>query len=158
VVGLLIEIRPTSTVSYPFASVDLAPGDPIEASIEWRSAPMGLLPMWDRDPTGPAAIRLTAGDPVLPSSIGTIPVPSGWWAVEIPIPGTGTVGTELRVILADGRIIEGVVVEAPIDNGFETVGMGAFAPNDAPLVATAAINDALTVMVGMGPNEAASSG
>jgi hypothetical protein len=149
VAAVAFDARPTPTVQYPFASADLAPGERIEESLVWHEVPAGILPAWTQEPEGRVAAGLAAGDPIVPSSIDRPVVPNSWWAVQLPLP-SGVAGTRLRVILSDGHVAEGIVVEASSDMGFEPLGLVAFSPTDAPLVATAVRNDALTVMVGVG--------
>lgn len=156
-VALALEVRPVPTVSYPFAADNLGPGDPIQDSVVWREVPAGMLPGWSGEPAGPISVGLLAGDPIVPSAFAAAVVPDGWWAVQVPLPA-GSVGSRLRVILGEGRIAEGVVVEAFPDDGFEPTGMVAFPPTDAPLVAMAAANDALTVMIGVGSGTAGRNG
>jgi hypothetical protein len=148
---------------YPFAGEPIAAGSPIEESLTWRDVPRDLLPGWAGPVAGLARSRIDIGDPILPSAITNLAVPADWWAVPIPLPMETAPGTPLRLVLsgndsffagtnAEVTIVDGIVVEAGIDNGFETIGMVAFAPSDAPRVANAAAHDALIVMVGFGSN------
>ena len=93
-----------------------------------------------------AEVGIEAGEPVLPSAVAEIAVPSDWWALPIPVPAQIEPGTRLRAVLAGEAVVEGIVV-APVDVGFESMAMVAFPPNDAPQVAQAAASNALVVMV-----------
>ncbi len=101
---------------------------------------------------------VAANDPLLPSLVGEATVPAGWWAVSLPLPTPVAPGTRIRVVLIDGKIIEGVVIDGTIETGYAISGAVAFAPTDAPLVATAASNDALVVMIAAGSNLSGSNG
>jgi hypothetical protein len=150
VLGLMIELRPAQVERYPFAATTIAAGSALEASIDWRTVPIGLLPQWNGDVAGPARTEIAAGDPLLPSAIASFSVPAGWWSVAIPLPTPAPPGTPIRLVLEDaGAVVEGILLEAGIEDGFETVGMVAFSPSDAPRVAAASTNSALVVMIGV---------
>lgn len=147
-IGLLIETHPAATQPYPFTAADIAPGQQIAAAIEWREVPTGLMPSWEGDVQGPAAVAIPAGSPLLPSATVEITVPADWWKVPVPLPVPVTPGASVLIALGDGAIIEGIAVESNLDDGFETFAMVAFAASDAPRVVRAAATDALVVMVG----------
>ncbi|MEA2000773.1 MAG: hypothetical protein U9N84_02640 [Actinomycetota bacterium] len=160
--GLYLDMRPMPVESYPFAIEPIAAGSSIGDSLSWRDVPRGLLPSWEGPVAGLAGSQIAIGDPVLPSAITEHAVPADWWAVPVPLPMATAPGTPLRLLLndvfatgtvAEGTIVDGIVVAAGIDTGFETIGMVAFAPVDAPRVANAAAHDALIVMIGFGSSD-----
>jgi hypothetical protein len=159
VLGFYMEMRPSPVEPYPFAAESIPMGSPIEQSISWRDVPQGLLPHWESPVAGIARSEILVGDPLLPSLTGKIVVPDDWWAVPLPLPIPAPPGTLLRLVL-DGTdsVVEGLVVATGLDTGFETIGMVAFAPADALLVANGASHDALVVMVGLGSNTPPSTG
>ena len=137
--------------AYPFAAGPIGVGDNVEGVIEWREIPFGLLPQWDKPVSGVAGTDVAAGDPLVPSLLADVRVPDGWWSVSVPLPVVVAPGTWLRVrITSNGAVMDGVVVEAGNDNGFEIDGMVAFPPEEAATVADAAADDAIVVMVGHG--------
>ncbi len=150
--GFLFEMRPTATELYPFTVTDLAPGQPIVDGLEWREIPAGVLPKYDGDPDARAALAIPKGEP-LPSWAGAqATVPADWWALSIPLPGPAVPGSAIRVVLTGGTIVEGIIMDAGIENGFETYSMVGFPASEAPQVAQAAANDTLIVMIGSTSN------
>ena len=156
--GLWLETRGPQLVEYPFASSPLAAGASLESSIEWRRVPAGLLPGWSGPVAGVAATTIQEGDPLLPSATASFSVPDDWWSIALPLPRPAAPGTRIRLVLEGNAVVEGLLIEAGVDNGFETVAMVAFAPADAPLVAAASSNSALVVMMGTGSSAEAASG
>lgn len=152
--GLAIELREAPRERYPFAAETILPGASIESSVVWRELPKGTLPLWDGEVTGVAAVEIAIGDPILPSALATFLVPSDWWSVAIPLPTPAPPGSPIRLVLGDeGQVVEGILIEAGVESGFETISMVAFAPSDATRVAAASSNSALVVMIGVGTNE-----
>ncbi len=150
VAGFALETRGAATERYPFAAVTVAPGTSVESLVEWRDVPAGLLPRWDGPIVGVAAVGIAAGDPVLPSATASFSVPADWWSVAVPLPQPAAPGTPIRLMLDEmGGFVEGVLLDGGIDDGFQTIGMVAFPPSDAPQVATAVTDSALVVMVGL---------
>ncbi|MCP4308351.1 MAG: hypothetical protein GY926_25560 [bacterium] len=145
--GLAFESRGASTVLYPFADTPIPAGATAEGTIVWREIPSQMLPEWTGDVAGIVRTDIAANDPILPSQIGELLAPSDWWAVALPLPAPVTAGTHIRVVLADNTVVEGIALEGANDTGFELVGTVAFAASHAPLVAQAASNDALVVMI-----------
>ncbi len=145
--GLVVESRSAPTVRYPFTGSFIAAGTAIDDDIVWRDIPAGLLPAWPGSIEGPAATAIEAASPLLPASVATTAIPVDWWAVSIPLPSPVAPGVHIRVVLSDGTVIEGIVIDGDIDTGFSTAGTVAFPPTDAPLVAASASNDALVVMI-----------
>lgn len=149
IVGLIVELQGGAVVAYPFAERPIAAGAAIEPSLGWRDVPRGLLPQWTGPVSGVAARKVPAGEPVTPSLLAEVLVPTDWWSVPIPLPTAAAPGTPVRLVLqTTGTTVEGIVVESGIDTGFETMGMVAFSPSDAPRAAAAAADSALVVMVG----------
>jgi len=151
-------MRTPPTVRYPFAATSISPGSSIDDSISWREVPAGLLPEWSESVGGISSTAIAADEPLLPSMAGNVLLPGNWWAVSLPLPTPVAPGTHIRVVLADGNIIEGVIIDGVVETGFTTTGTVAFAPDDAPLVALAASNDALVVMVAAGTTISGSTG
>lgn len=145
--GIYLDTRPTPGVSYPFSSDAVAAGDDIEAAVEWRDVPVGILPEWNHPVTGSALAAIPAGTPVLPNLVAEVVPPAGWWAVSLPLPYRVAPGTRVR-IMAAGSLIEGIVAGEMHDDGFQLTASVAFLPDDAQLVAAAAADSALVVMIG----------
>lgn len=156
--GLLLDSRTTPLVRYPFAESTIAAGTAIEDHIAWREIPAGVLPVWPGTVSGNSATEIAANDPLLPSLVGDVTIPTDWWAVALPLPSPVPPGTHVRVVLGDGNVIEGVVIDGTIDTGFALSGTVAFAATDAALVATAVSNDALVVMIAAGATISESTG
>ena len=124
IVAAWMDFRPQPMARQPFAAVDLLPGAVLDGTmIEWRSAPIGLLPPFD-DPHGVILRPVTAGDPLVPSvlSIGQIPAPEGWWTMEVELPAGTAPGQDVRLILLpvglddDPQSVPGmVIVPAPTE-------------------------------------------
>lgn len=146
-VGLMFETRTPPTVLYPYADTPIAAGTPIDDTIAWKEIPKGILPEWSTDVGGIAQTGFAANDPILPSQIGDLLIPADWWAVALVLPAPVAAGTHIRVVLTDDTILEGIALAGTSGTGFEIVGTVAFAPSHAPLVAQAAANDALVVMI-----------
>lgn len=155
--GLYLDLRPAPVVSYPFASAEVALGEPIELSLEWREIPTGVLPEWTRPVTGVAMAEIGPGTPLVPALAGEILVPADWWSVSIPVPYRVTPGSRIRIALED-TTVEGIVVGPISDSGFELRAPVAFPAAHAAQVATAAANSALAVMIGTARPMAGSSG
>jgi hypothetical protein len=148
--GLVIGFQQAPTEQYPFAAETIPAGAPLEPAIDWRRVPSGLLPVWTGAVGGIAKTQIAAGDPLLPSTIATFFVPPDWWSVAIPLPTIASPGTPIRLVLDDaGAVVEGVLLEAGIEDGFETIGMVAFAPSDATRVAASSTSNSLVVMIGL---------
>jgi len=157
-VGLFIDTRAAPTVQYPFAETAIAAGTTIENSITWREIPAGVLPEWPGNVTGVSAMDIAANDPLLPSLVGETVVPADWWGVSLPLPAPIAPGTRIRAVLLDGTVVEGVAIDGALDSGYEVTATVAFPASEAPLVAAAAANDALVVMVAAGTTISGSTG
>ena len=151
VIGLVVETRGEETERYPFAAGAITAGTDIADTIEWRTVPSGLLPTWQEPVTGVAACNVAAGSPLLPGLRGETEIPAGWWSIPVPLPVAATPGTPLRLLDGiTGELVDGVLATGGTDNGFETVAMVAFSPDDAPRAAQAVASDAFVVMIGHG--------
>jgi hypothetical protein len=149
--GLAMDLTGPRVEPYPFASEPIGVGEHIDGVVEWREIPSGVLPQWEQPVSGVAATEIAAGDPLVPSLLAEVRVPEGWWSVSVPLPVAAAPGTWLRVRdTSTGAVVDGVVVGAGHDTGFEIVGMVAFPAEDAARVADATADDALVVMVGHG--------
>ena len=153
VIGLGIEVRGGSTERYPFAATDIAKGTEFAAAVEWRNVPTGLLPAWEESMTGVAACDVMAGHPLLPSVSTELVIPAGWWSIPVPLPVAATPGTRLRLLNGvTGELVDGILTAAGTDDGFETMAMVAFSPDDARRAAQTVSSDAFVVMIGRGDN------
>ncbi len=151
VIGLIVETGGGETERYPFAATAIAAGTDIADTIEWRTVPSGLLPAWQESVTGVAACEVAAGHPLLPGLGGETEIPAGWWSIPVPLPIAATPGTRLRLLNSiTGELVDGILAMAGTDDGFETVAMVAFSPDDAPRAAQTVASDAFVVMIGHG--------
>ena len=113
--------------------------------------PAGLLPPWKEPVTGVASCDVGAGHPLLPGLRKELPIPAGWWSIPVPLPVAATPGTRLRLLDGiTGEMVDGILTVAGTDDGFETVAMVAFSPDDAPRAAQTVTSDAFVVMIGQG--------
>lgn len=147
--AIVWEVSEGATQPAPFAAHAISRGELIEdGSIEWRQIPSGLFP--SIDPTGAAAVSgIAEGDPITRSAVtdGVI-VPSDWWTVPASIPPGAVRGSMVRVVLADGFGVTGVVVEPSSDDAFgiSSAGLLAVPGESADLVALAASVGELVVL------------
>lgn len=155
--GLYVDTRSPSTIDYPYATVDIGVGQAVGPSIELHPVPTGLLPDWDGDISGFAAVPIPAGTPLLPGVVRSIHIPMDWWSVAIPVPQLVVPGTAVRVAL-EGTIVEGVVAGESIDNSYEFVAAVAFPAAAAAQVAEAAASGPLVMIVGQPASSPGSSG
>lgn len=152
-VAAYVEFRPDSTTEVPFATIGIAPGDPIdESNTEMRPVPLGLFDGADR---GDVATRHTpAGAPVLASSVGEEGrlVPPGWWVVAVTLPDGAQVGEEVRLVLLDsGEEVTGVVAHPGADDPFAAADGGvAVPPESSAEVARAGADGRLAVLISTG--------
>lgn len=133
----------------PFAARAIDRGEVIEAdSIAWKPAPVGLFRSV-QVPMGTAVVRIGAGDPITEGMVSTGDhVPDGWWTVPMDVPPAVTPGSEVRVVLADGFGITGVVVEPSREDtfGVRTDGLVAVPGDAADIVAVASTAGQLVVL------------
>jgi hypothetical protein len=147
----VIDLRGAPTQAHPYLTASVAAGETVEDnSLQWRDVPAGVLP--EIDLTNSVAARdLDAGQPLLPGDLAAPPtIPSGWWAVPLPIPGNPAPGTAVRVVLTDtSTTIDGVVVAGAVQDGFtpQAKGLAAIPGEHAAAVAAAAIDQHLVVLV-----------
>ncbi len=159
VLGLGIEARDGNTESYPFAANAIAAGTEIAAFVEWRTVPAGLLPRWEEPLTGVASHDVPAGHPLLPGLSTDLAIPAGWWSIPVPLPVAAAPGTRLRLLNGvTGELVDGILTAGGADDGFETVAMVAFSPDDALRAAQTVTSDAFVVMIGQGDTADRTSG
>ena len=151
VAAFLWDLRGSSQILYPFASTAIAAGAPItETEAEWRRIPDGTMTLPDlRNPV--AARDLPAGEPIVPSAVsGAMAIPDGWWSVPVPLPATALPGTTVHLVDAtSGFETDGIVVAAGSNDmlSFEQSGMAAVPPDAATLIAIAASEGTLVVLL-----------
>jgi hypothetical protein len=159
VIAAWIDLRPTDTVLYPFAATDLVAGSTINAAaIEWRDVPRGVLP-----PTpateGTARVTVNRGEPITPSIVSEHrpSIPEGWWALSTIVPDTVVAGQEIQLVVtgATPRAFPGIVIEPPPPadplSYQDPIGLVAVPADSAVVVAAAAADGAISVLVGPVP-------
>ncbi len=150
--ALLLDLSGQATVPFPFVTRPIPAGAVVPAdSIHYRDVPTGLLP--PPGEPGESAMRdLAEGEPLTATAVGAgTPIPSGWWSVEVEMPGHVRQGTPVRLIAIEPSLdVEGVVRSPPETGPFATVGAGLVAvpPEVAGLVGRAAALGVLVVLVG----------
>jgi hypothetical protein len=159
-----IDLRPEPVVLQPFAAVDFVAGTPLDDTmIEWRTIPAGILPPLP-DPQGIVLHPLAAGEPLVPSlaSIGRVPVPAGWWTMEVHLPPGSFPGQGVRLVVLPtnpderARSLPGlVIVPAPIEQdplAIEPLPGLVAIPDEFAATAAAAIADGrVTAILGTEP-------
>ena len=147
--GLINGVAEEDTERYPFATRAIETGTDIADAIEWRTVPAGLLPAWQDPVAGAAAREVPAGHPLLPGAGGEEVIPNGWWSIPVSLPVAATPGTPLRLLDSfTGEIVDGILATAGTDDGFDTVAMVEFSPDDAQRAAQTVAGDAFVVMIG----------
>lgn len=140
--ALLWDLRSAATEPYPFAARTIPPGGAFtDEVIEWRSLPVGALPVPDLG-AGAAAVAIGAGDPITPSMIApAASVPEGWWAVPVDLPSRSAVGTGVMLVVVEPPMsIPGIVVATQRGDRFSldyAPSLVAVPGDLAPLVAAA---------------------
>jgi hypothetical protein len=156
-----MDLRPEPVVSQPFAAVDLITGTQLDQTmIEWRSIPAGLLPPLP-NPEGIVLHEVAAGEPLVPSLVSAerIPVPDGWWTMEVQLPPGSFPGQQMQlIVLPDhtsdpARSLPGlVIVPAPVEQDPLAVepapGLVAVPNEYAPTAAAAIAGGKVTVILG----------
>lgn len=148
--ALWLEIRPDPNVDYPFASIDIAPGEAIgQHNTEKRRLPAGIL---DPPPDGVHALEvIPAGTPILEADTGSgqAVIPEGWWIVSVDVPTGAAVGDFVRLVLLDsGRSVEGVVASVSSEDPFSPSRGGvAVEPASSAEVAVSAANGRVAILV-----------
>lgn len=150
--SLYFELRPTPSIEHPFAGADLTAGTDIrEAVVDWRSIPIGVLPETTLD--GYLLVDVAAGQPLVPAMLDDAPlIPTGWWAVAVPVPEGSLPGAEVRLVVdvrGAPRVVPGLLIrtfeEATIEGSTALV---AIPEAEAGAVAAALADSALSVLVG----------
>jgi hypothetical protein len=149
VVAILWDLSGRATESAPFAANDIGRGSTIdEDAITWANVPTGLF-----DTTSPmgltAAVPIEAGEPITRSmTVVGARVPDGWWTVPVATPASAVSGSRVRVVLPDGRAVDGVVVQASEQDSFgiPSAGLIAVPPEYADIAGVAAASDQLIVL------------
>jgi hypothetical protein len=151
IVGSWFELRPVPTTGHPFAVDTIPRGTTVDSTnTEMRAATKGLF---DPIPDDVVALRdIAAGEPILRSAVGESAVPDDWWAVSLELPPAAASGDRVRLVILDtGQVVEGRVVTGPGLDPLQT-GLGAVAMpgEEAPVVAAAAMEGRVAVMVSTG--------
>lgn len=156
IVGSLVaELWPSATVPHPFAAREIAAGEEISPlDVTWVEVPRDLLPIVELPIV--AGRKLLAGDPILPSSASPEgSIPSGWWAVEMPVPASATRGQQVRVVVASD-VYEappfesvGIVIETLAGDAFgQPVGLVALPENATSTIALGLVEGRVIVLLG----------
>ncbi len=149
VTAFVLDLAPPATVAHPFAVADLPAGAEVtEGDVIFRQVPAGLL-----DPVTLPFVTgrpVAEGEPVLASDRAAgPPVPEGWWSIELPVPAGTRAGTEVRLVTGGGEPVPGIVVAAPVADGFsEPMALVAVPGDAADSVAAAAADRRVTVLLG----------
>lgn len=145
--GLIVELRPATTVPHPFTTTAVQMGDTIdETSVVWRDVPIGLLPPVSLPAVAPRA--LDAGEPVpAGTAVSGSGVPPGWWALELPVPAGAAPGMDVRVV-TDGVVTDGAVVRLATGDFGGTTALVAIPEAASTDVASAARDGSVTVLLG----------
>jgi hypothetical protein len=142
--ALVWDLSSRATERAPFASLTIPRGALIDSeAIEWRQVPIGLLHPVNLEDAR-AAIRIDSGDPITQGAVSSTPIlPQGWWTIAMDLPPAALPGSSVRIVLADGVGVSGVVVEPSRDDSF-----GVRAPG---LVAVpGGVSDAVAIAAGAG--------
>ena len=149
-VAVYVEFRPDDSVEAPFATILIAPGDPIdETNTELKTVPSNLL---DSASRGTVATRsVLPGSPVMTGDVGErgSTVPPGWWVVGVTLPHGAAVGDDVRLVLLDsGLEVSGVVAHPGSDDPFAAADGGvAVPPESSAEVAMASAGGRLAVLI-----------
>lgn len=152
-----LDVRPSDTVSHPYAAVALTEGALIEETmIDWRTIPADVLPD-PGNPVGMVSQRVAAGEPLVPSAVSSsrIVPPQGWWTLETRLPQGAHPGQSVHLILlavGDAPLaVPGIVVAAPANDAlaFEDLpGLVAVPAESAAIAAAAVAEDQVAVILG----------
>jgi hypothetical protein len=150
IVGALVwDLSSRATQPVAVAALPIARGATIDPdTIRWVDVPVGVFdPI---DPSGTTAVvAIGEGEPITPSvvTVGAV-VPDGWWTVGADIPFAAVRGSRVRVVLADGSGITGVVVEPSVEDSFgiPSPGLLAVPGETADIVALAAAAGELVIL------------
>lgn len=147
--ALWLEVRPDPEVEYPFAAIDIAPGEAIGPhNTEKRPLPAGVL---DPPPEGVYALEvIPAGTPVLEADIGSgqAVLPEDWWIVSVDVPTGAAVGDLVQVVLLDsGKSVDGIVASISTEDPFSPARGGvAVEAASSTEVAVAAANGRVAIL------------
>lgn len=150
VVGALAwDLSRQATELAPFAATRIDRGTVLdEDQITWKPVPIGLLP--SAIPQGATTlVSIELGEPITSSVVTTgLAVPEGWWTVPVDTPATAIRGSAVRIILAPGTGVPGVVVAPSGEDSFGIMSSGLVAvPEEfAPEIALAAAAGKLTLL------------
>jgi hypothetical protein len=110
-----IEVRPPASVEHPFAVGDIQSGEIVDVgNTRMRPVPIGLLARVDLGQVAATPIR--DGDPILETDLEAegSTIPSGWYRIEMVVPGDARPGDRARIIALDsGVVADGVVTGIP---------------------------------------------
>ena len=150
-----IQLMPAPTTAHPYAKSDIEAGAVLSPGLfEMREVPAGLLPSATLE--GTLAIAMGAGEPLLPSLISNrrVPVPHGWWAVELEAPPGLAPGQKVMLVVGDegperpGEAVAGLVIGAMDDRrGREGIALIAVPGEHLTRISQASAYGALTVAV-----------
>jgi hypothetical protein len=135
------DLSARATAPFPFAARTIQRGEQMdETAIEWKSAPVGLLPLPDLG-GATAAVTIGRGEPISPSALRfAAAVPAGWWTVALELPPAVLPGTHVRIVLGGSEGVSGIVVEPSREDSFglRSAGLVAVPPQAADAVGFAA--------------------
>ncbi len=146
------ELAPSSLVLHPYARRPLTAGSRlVETDFDMRPVAAGVLPPVKI--AGVLSAGIAAGEPLTPGLIGTTPlVPTGWWALEVPVPVGTMVGGEVRLVVDSGsgaRMVPGMVVAVTEAGDFDgPEALVAVPETQAAATATALSQGTLQVLLG----------
>jgi hypothetical protein len=152
--AIWFEMAPDPTVLHPFAKADMAAGTAVMPSdFVQKPVPPGFLP--EVNPQGVLTLSIAAGDPVMPGMVNQDPVvPSGWWALDVPVPAGVAAGTEVRLLVDQedsGRVVVGLIVRIQEPDSFEgNIALVAVPEADAAAAAAAVAQGTAAILVGSG--------
>jgi hypothetical protein len=154
-IALIAGLRRPPSIDFPFAAVDLEPGTVITAEmVARRQLPAGFLP--ESHPVGAQTlVPIAAGRPLTEEVVGSPTMsPAGWWALELPVPAGLAAGAAVQLVISPVQgeavlAIPGLATAAGGDDELgETTAMVAVPASHAALVAVAARDGRVTVLVG----------
>lgn len=155
VIALWADLRPPATVEHPVANDEIATGEEVDlGDVRMVDIPVGLL-----DPVELPFIagrRIAAGDLILATdaNVDQVTPPDGWLLVELAVPDGARPGSAVVAVVsgADSDPAtrhDGVVVSVGVDDGFGgELAACAFPADDAALVAVAAAENRISVLIG----------
>lgn len=129
----------------------MAGTDVTQAEITWLPVPVGVLPQTVLE--GFLLVDVASGQPLVPSMFDAAPsIPTGWWAISVPVPEGSIPGSEVRLVVdvrGSPRVVPGLLIrsfdEATIEG---TTALVAIPEGEAGAVAAALTDGALSVLVG----------